>query len=561
MCQYLVFFIISLSFGLDKRLLQDPATVEGERRDLSMFGQYQPRRHYEDYFAGGHRHAMRHNRHQVAVAGDKDIKVDELTGHYPFDKEDGDNWESILEKSKAEADAMAAKAKQADDAEMKQQDDKEKEDKKKEGDEEKAKEDKEKKEKGPDDSEGGGKDSSSDSKPTKQVPKYLVKMNGEAPPQQPPDKVSNTGNPEASGAKPNAPAGGANPNTPGKHGLTENQNYVPDTVPQKKACEFTPGNCYCGARPTQQMDLLCASKKREYCGWFCKHKMGGREGKPKTGPDQFAGEAPKPLKPEKRASPNGCPNPSLQVCESIYSDPNSPDYVGDGYAPPGANCVCHIDQKTGHAVITDLPNSAALPGANKPAAAGAPAATQPAAGAATGPATSGAPAEAANSNGAGPDSGNAANPAAAAITGAANDAVQGIQAAQQTANAAGEAAAQTAQAATDAAGKVEEESKGMWHHAKGLASAAGGGIKDAASSVWNGAKNLGSKIFGDEAEAEVQGGYPGPYEEGDTEFSMSGGPAREDHPTLGETSVSNGIDEVFEDDEVALGMPGDWGVH
>merc|ERR1711877_47387 len=28
------------------------------------------------------------NRHQVAVGGDKDIKVDELTGHYPFDKED-----------------------------------------------------------------------------------------------------------------------------------------------------------------------------------------------------------------------------------------------------------------------------------------------------------------------------------------------------------------------------------------------------------------------------------------------------------------------------------------
>merc|ERR1740123_160948 len=239
---------------------------------------------------------------------------------------------------------------------------------------------------------------------------------------------------------------------PGKHGLTENPNYVPDTVPRKKACEFSPANCYCGARPTQQMDLLCASKKRAYCGWFCKHKMGGREGKPKLGPDQYGGNAPPKLKPEKRANPMGCPKPSLQTCEAIYSDPNSPDYVGDGYAPPGANCVCHIDQKTGHAVITDLPNSAALPGANKPAAAGAPApgapaATQPAAGAATGPATSGAPAEAANSNGAGPDSGNAANPAAAAINGAANDAVQGIQAAQQTANAAGQAAAQTAQAA------------------------------------------------------------------------------------------------------------------
>merc|ERR1719192_2481927 len=97
------------------------------------------------------------------------------------------------------------------------------------------------------------------------------------------------------------------------------------------------------------------------------------------GPDQFAGEAPKPLKPEKRANPEGCPKPSLKQCESIYSDPNSPDYVGDGYAPPGANCVCHIDQKTGHAVITDLPNSAALPGANAanagaaPAASGAPA--------------------------------------------------------------------------------------------------------------------------------------------------------------------------------------------
>lgn len=582
MCQYIVFFIISfLSFGLDKRLLQDPAYLE-ERRNLGMFGHHQ-RPHYEDYFAGGHKSRRRSSRYQTPVGGD-DIEVHKLSGHFPFDKKDGDNWESILQKSKQEADAMAAKAKAEDDAEMKKQnneqnaekkkeDDKEKAEDKEEENEKKKKEDKEKKKEeekenkknggsggngsgsGPDDSEGkdsgsGGGSGAGSGSGAKQVPnpKYLVRPGG-APGGEGGALYMQGGNgsglpPAQPLALPPAPGNPA----PGKHDLTAN--YVPDQVPKKKACEFTPSNCFCGARPTQQMDLLCASKKREYCGWFCKHKMGGREGKPKTGSDQFAGK-PKKLKPEKRAHPEGCPKPSLKSCEAIYSDPNSPDYVGDGYAPPGANCVCHIDQKTGHAVITDLPNTAALPGAGgAPAASGAPAGT----GAPVAPAGTAAPTgEAANSNGAGPDSGNSGNPAADAINGAAAGAVNGIQNAQNTVNAAGTAAAQTVNAANQAAENLQEESKGMWHHAKGLAGSAAGHVGNAVNSVVSGVKNIGSAIFGDEAESEADVQSSGK----DEELYFRG----ERHPTREEASVSNGLTEVFEDDEVALGSPDDFGVH
>jgi len=293
MCQYLVFFIISfLTFGLQKRLLDDPAIVSPQdRRDLGMFGHQ--RRQYEDYFAQGHNHREARRRrsqiHQTRVGDGSDIKLQELTGHFPFDKEDGDNWETILEKSKQEADAMAAAEKAKDDAEMENQDNKEKSKKDQEDEQ---------------NSNSGGSDETSDESvpdeslpdessdaPATPNPKYLVQYNAQ------------------NGLGPDP--------VPGKHGLTENPNYVPDTVPRKKACEFSPANCYCGARPTQQMDLLCASKKRAYCGWFCKHKMGGREGKPKLGPDQYGGNAPPKLKPEKRANPMGCPKPSLQTLKQF----------------------------------------------------------------------------------------------------------------------------------------------------------------------------------------------------------------------------------------------------
>merc|ERR1719208_745184 len=82
-----------------------------------MFG-HETKRHYEDYFAGGHsNHARRrHERrsYQTPVGGD--IKIHQIPDHFPFDKEDGDHWKKILEKSKSEADAMAAKSKAADDA-------------------------------------------------------------------------------------------------------------------------------------------------------------------------------------------------------------------------------------------------------------------------------------------------------------------------------------------------------------------------------------------------------------------------------------------------------------
>lgn len=204
---------------------------------------------------------MGYDQRQVGSGGD--IKVDDLEGHFPFDKEDGSNWEQILEKSKQEAAKMAAEAKKKWDAKANK-------DTAKQDAKDKKKDDAEKKKDKESNEEEGQKDCECKDKKKK----CDCKKGGNG---------KNNGADEKGGKS----------GPPGRHGLKEKSNYVPDTVQRKKPCEFTPANCYCGARPTQQMDLLCASKKREYCGWFCKHKMGGREGKPKTGSNQF------PTKPKK----------------------------------------------------------------------------------------------------------------------------------------------------------------------------------------------------------------------------------------------------------------------
>lgn len=274
--------------------------------------------------------------------------------------------------------------------------------------------------------------------------------------------------------------------------------------------------------------------------------MGGREGKPKTGPGQYANNGgASALKTGNKANPDGCPKPSLQTCEQIYSDPNSPDYVGDGYAPPGANCVCHIDSKTGHAVITDLPNASreTLSKANAGSAAKVP----------TGGATPTPTAGAAPAAGGTPAPGAATPPPVASSLAAAAGA-----AAADTAKSVTDAAATVTKGATDAAEQAEKESKGMWHHAKGLASATAKGIGDMASGIWNGAKGVGKAIFGEE-DATSEG------QDDDLELYLASG----EHPdrTSSEVSLSHSLDEFleddldFDDDELALGVPGNFGVH